>query len=171
LPFAATFIIVSAGQFFARATAAGRGSIGSYEVIVRSATEADIPAMQAVRAAVRENALSDPTRITSSDYVAAITTLGYGWVVEADGAILGFAVGYKSGNIWALFVHPDHEDRGYGKALHVEMVSRLWQEGLSRLWLTTDPGTRAETFYRSQGWRPCGIVPGGELRLELDRTV
>ena len=39
-----------------------------------------------------------------------------------------------------------------------------------QLWLTTDPGTRAEAFYRSLGWRPCGIVPDGELRLELDKS-
>jgi GNAT superfamily N-acetyltransferase len=137
--------------------------------IVRLATTADIPAMHRVRTAVRENRLRDPSRITHSDYAAAITELGCGWVAEASGAVVRFAVGCRSGNIWALFVHPDHEGCGHGKALHSAMVSWLWAQGLRQLWLTTDPGTRAEAFYRWQGWRSCGTVSGGELRLELDR--
>ncbi len=123
--------------------------------------------MQRVRLAVRENILSDPGRITVADYAAALEDSGRTWVIELDGEIAAFATGYKTGNIWALFVHPDHEGRGYGKALHSTMIAWLWSLGLSRLWLTTAPGSRAERFYVSQGWVPCGIVPGGELRLEL----
>lgn len=124
--------------------------------------------MHQVRLAVTENRLSDPTRVTHASYVPAITESGCGWVAEVSGTIVGFAVGARSGNIWALFVHPDHEARGHGKALHSAMVSWLQAQGLRQLWLTTDPGTRAEAFYRALGWRSCGIVPGGELRLELD---
>ena len=134
---------------------------------LRQATQGDIAGMQRVRWAVRENALSDPNRITVADYIAALDELGRTWVVEADGAIAAFATGYKAGSIWALFVHPDHEGRGYGKALHSTMVNWLWSLGHKRLWLTTRPGTRAEGFYVSRGWQPCGIVPGGDLRLEL----
>ena len=123
--------------------------------------------MQRVRLAVRENTLSDATRITEADYVAALERLGRTWVVESDGEIVAFASGYSIGSIWALFVHPDHEGRSYGKALHSVMINWLWSQGHTRLWLTTDPGTRAERFYISQGWEPCGIVSGGELRLEL----
>jgi GNAT superfamily N-acetyltransferase len=137
--------------------------------IVRLATEADIPAMHAVRTAVRENELSDPGRITPDDYAEALGRSGRGWVAEVGGRVVGFAVGFRSGNIWALFVHPEHEGHGLGRALHAAMVSWLWQQGLRQLWLTTEAGTRAEAFYRSLGWRPCGMVGGGELRLELDR--
>ena len=134
---------------------------------IRLATDADIPSMHRVRLAVTENRLSDPSKITLDDYVRAISELGCGWVAEASGQVAGFAVGYRSGCIWALFVHPEHQGRGHGKALHGAMISWLWAHGLRRLWLTTDRGTRAETFYRSLGWQPCGIVSGGELRLEL----
>lgn len=134
---------------------------------LRQATRADIPGLQRVRLAVRENALSDPNRITEADYIAALEDLGRTWVIETDGELAAFATGYKVGNIWALFVHPDHEGRGYGKALLSTMVSWLWSLGLTRLWLTTGPGTRAEGFYISRGWQPCGIDPGGDLRLEL----
>ena len=136
----------------------------------RQATESDIPAMHRVRLAVRENRLSDPARITEADYKAALTELGRTWVVEEDGEVVAFATGYRSGSIWALFVHPDHEGRGHGHALHSTVVSWLWSLGLTRLWLTTGPDTRAERFYVSRGWRPCGHAASGELRLELSRT-
>ena len=143
-------------------------SVRAHSVTIRLATQADIPAMHRVRLAVTENRLSDPRRVTLADYVPAIAELGCGWVAEDSGTVVGFAVGCRSGNIWALFVHPDHEGCGYGNALHSAMVSWLWAQGLQRLWLTTGPRTRAEAFYRSLGWRPCGMGPDGELRLELD---
>jgi GNAT superfamily N-acetyltransferase len=135
---------------------------------LRRATAADIPAMHRVRLAVRENRLSDPARITEADYLAALDELGCTWVVEVDGAIVAFAAGYRSGNVWALFVHPDHEGRGHGKALHAALLEWFAAQGIARPWLTTAPGTRAERFYLAQGWRSCGIVPGGERRLERD---
>jgi GNAT superfamily N-acetyltransferase len=137
-------------------------------VELRQANQSDIRAMQRVRLAVHENALSDPNRIAESDYLAALDELGRTWVVEAHGEIAAFATAYRSGSIWALFVHPDHEDRGYGKALHSAVVEWLWSLGHTRIWLTTAPGTRAERFYISRGWLPCGTVPGGDIRLELE---
>lgn len=123
--------------------------------------------MQRLRLAVRENVLSDPLRITEADYIAALDELGRTWVVEADGQIVAFAAGFKTGSVWALFVHPDHEGRGLGTALHAAMVNWLWSLGHTRLWLTTDPGTRAERFYVARGWVACEMVPGGEIRLQL----
>lgn len=133
---------------------------------LRLATRSDIPALQRLRLAVRENTLSDSSRITEADYIAAQETLGRTWVIEVNGEIAAFATGYNTGSIWALFVHPDHEGRGHAKALYSTMVNWLWSQGHERLWLTTEPNTRAERFYIAQGWNPCGIVHG-ELRLEL----
>lgn len=136
---------------------------------LRQANPSDIPAMHRVRLAVRENTLSDPGRITQADYLAALDELGRTWVVESDGEIAAFATGYRDGSIWALFVHPGHEGRGYGKALHAVVVDWLWSLGHQRIWLSTGPGTRAERFYLARGWAPCGTDSGGDLRLELDR--
>lgn len=123
--------------------------------------------MHRVRLAVRENTLTDPHRITDADYVAALDGLGRTWVIDDNGRVVAFTTGYKAGSIWALFVHPDHESHGYGSALHATVVDWLWSLGHSRLWLTTSPGTRAERFYMARGWRPTGVDPGGDLRLEL----
>ncbi len=124
--------------------------------------------MHRVRLAVRENTLSAPDRITAADYIDAIAKLGRSWVVAADGEIVGFASGLNTGNVWALFVHPDHEGRGYGRLLHATVVSWLRSLGQRRLWLTTAPGTRAERFYPSLGWQARGMVDGGDIRFELD---
>lgn len=133
----------------------------------RTATRADIAGMQRVRLAVRENTLSDPSRITEADYIAAQEILGHSWVIEQEGLIVGFATAYHSGNVWALFVHPEHEGRGHGRALHATLTAWAWAQGLTRLTLSTDPGTRAERFYLAQGWQPCGYTADGERRFEL----
>lgn len=125
--------------------------------------------MHRVRLSVRENVLSSPARISAVDYVQVIEVTGRGWVVECDGAIVAFAVGNASnGNIWALFVEPAYEGRGYGRMLHREMIEWLSSQGLQRLWLTTDPDSRAARFYAAAGWCEAGISPCGELRYELD---
>jgi GNAT superfamily N-acetyltransferase len=136
---------------------------------LRQATRADIRQMHRVRLAVRENMLSSPDRISESDYIALIEVKGRGWVIEADGEVVAFAVGDASdGNIWALFVDPDHEGRGYGKRLNAMMVEWLRGQGLKRLWLTTDPDSRAAGFYAAVGWRYVCMTESGEARFELD---
>ncbi len=124
--------------------------------------------MHRVRLAVRQNTLSSPNRITEADYIDATDRLGQSWVVEVDGEIVAFGSGLKTGNVWALFVHPDHEGRGYGRSLHATLVCWLRAHGQKPLWLTTAPGTRAERFYTLLGWQPRGMVHGGDIRFELD---
>jgi GNAT superfamily N-acetyltransferase len=134
--------------------------------MLRQAIVADVVAIQRVRRSVRENRLVS-TVISDEDVVEAITRTGRGWVIEAQHQIVAFAVGNAgTGNIWALFVHPDHERRGYGRLLHDTMLDWLWSRGLERLWLTTEPGTRAQRFYEAAGWQLVGSTDSGELRYE-----
>ena len=135
--------------------------------MLRSARASDIPAIQRVRASVKENRLVS-TVITDEDVRVAIEETGRGWVVEQDGEVVGFAIGNAvTGNIWALFVRPQHEGRGYGRQLHDTMVNWLWAAGVDRLWLTTEPGTRAQRFYEAAGWRLVGTSDRGDLQYEL----
>ena len=125
--------------------------------------------MHRVRLAVRENVLSSPGRISASDYLSSIESKGRGWVIEEEGRIIAFAIGHETdGNIWALFVDPVYEGRGYGRQLHDVMVGWLRSRGLERLWLTTDPDSRAAGFYKALGWSHAGLEASGEVRLELD---
>ena len=134
---------------------------------LRIANRDDVAAMHRVRTAVLENRLTSSV-ITERDYIPAIEATGRGWVIECDGAIVGFAIGNdQTGNIWALFVHPQHERRGYGRRLHDVMVSWLFSRGLSNLWLSTMPNTRAQHFYESAGWLFKRSLPGGESLYEF----
>ena len=105
--------------------------------------------------------------IREEHYVPAIESTGRGWVIEEQGEVVAFAVGNSTtGNIWALFVHPDHEGKGYGTALHNVMVSWLFEQGLDRLHLATGTGTRAQGFYEATGWHFVGLNANGEAVYE-----
>jgi len=141
-----------------------------HEAVLRQARREDIPAMHRVRLAVRENRLTSDA-VTEAHYLPAIEQTGRGWVIERRGEIVAFAVGNaQTGNIWALFVDPAHERLGYGKRLHDAMVDWLWAQGLPRLWLTTEPGTRAQRFYETAGWRYTGVADHGDAGYELLRS-
>jgi GNAT superfamily N-acetyltransferase len=136
---------------------------------LRQASRADIAAIHAVRMSVHENQLTRSV-ISERDYVDHLETLGRGWVIEEAGPIVAVVVGNaRSGNIWGLFVHPDFERRGFGRHLLDTAVDWLWSQGLTRLWLTTAPGTRAQGFYEAGGWTHAGVTEHGEIRFELSR--
>jgi GNAT superfamily N-acetyltransferase len=123
--------------------------------------------MHRVRLAVRENPLTSLV-IGEAQYVSAIEDTGRGWVIEVDNQIVAFAIGNaQTGNIWALFVDPDYEGRGFGRALHDVMVSWLFDRGLRRLHLGTAPKTRARRFYEAAGWSYTGTHQNGEVMYEL----
>jgi GNAT superfamily N-acetyltransferase len=139
--------------------------------LLREARRDDIAAIQRVRASVRENRLRS-RRISDAEVQRYLELLGRGWVMEVDGEVVAFAIGDATiGNIWALFVDPRYERRGYGRRLHDTMVAWLWTRGLQHLWLATEAGTRAEGFYRAAGWREAGRTPHGELSFVRDRPA
>jgi GNAT superfamily N-acetyltransferase len=138
------------------------------EAVIRIATADDIAEMHRIRLAVRENRLANPDTVRHGDYEARLAAAGRGWIATADGAAVGFAVAdLARGNVWALFVDPAHEGRGIGRRLHDVMIEWLFASGVNPIWLSTEPNTRAERFYRRAGWVQVGIQPSGELRLEL----
>jgi GNAT superfamily N-acetyltransferase len=138
---------------------------------LRRAIASDVPEIQRIRHSVRENRLVS-TEIGDRDVLEAIEKKGRGWVVEVRGRIVGFAIGdSQTGNIWALFVHPDHERKGYGRQLHDAMLDWLWSQGLDCLWLTTEPRTRAQRFYESAGWHLVGPTQTGDVRYEMRRPT
>ena len=137
---------------------------------LRQAGRQDIAAMHRVRLSVHENKLG--SSITEADYGPAIEETGRGWVVEVEGVVVAFAVGNRiSGNIWALFVEPAHERHGHGRRLHDVMVQWLFAQGADRLWLSTEPHTRAQRFYESAGWSPTGMLHNGEAGYERHRPA
>jgi GNAT superfamily N-acetyltransferase len=138
---------------------------------IRPATLADIADIQRVRHSVRENRLSDPSRVTDADVADYICRRGRGWVAMVGEVVVGFAVAdLEDHNVWALFVHEDWERRGIGAALHREMMDWYFGQTAATIWLSTAPGTRAAAWYPRAGWRRVGMTAGGEVRFEMDEA-
>jgi GNAT superfamily N-acetyltransferase len=127
-------------------------------IIFRRATLDDIPAMSRIRLAVRENVLSDPSRITEQMYRDYLDLAGRGWVAEIDARVVGFSYADKvNASIWALFMLEEYEGRGIAKRLLQLAVDWLFEQGGESVHLTTSAGTRADRFYVAQGWTRTAI--------------
>ena len=137
-------------------------------MIFREAQINDIKQIQVVRSSVKENMLSDPALVPDKDVEEYMTNRGKGWVCEIEGTIVGFAIAdLIDNNIWALFIHPDFENMGIGKKLHQIMMDWYFVQTNEKVWLGTEPNSRAEKFYRMQGWKEVGIHGKGEIKFEM----
>lgn len=131
--------------------------------LIRKAVAADQPRIHAIRMGVRENILSDPSKVTAED-VAWYREQAIFLVAESAGEIAAFAcANHQTGLIWALFVDPAQEGRGHGRALLDAALAGLKAEGHTQAWLETGAGTRAERFYRRHGWRDRGRGLDGQI--------
>ena len=134
----------------------------------REANNGDIAQIQVVRNAVKENMLSDPALVPDKDCEEYINNRGKGWVCEIDGKVVGFSiVDIIDKNVWALFVHPDHDKKGIGRELHDRMIDWYFSQTSAPIWLGTAPMTRAEAFYRKAGWEEVGLHGKGEIKFEM----
>lgn len=132
----------------------------------RRATLHDIPRLLEIREAVQENRLSVPGSVTAQD-CAGFVDRDLFWVAVDGDRIVGFsACDDRSGTIWALFVDPTHQGLGLGAQLLALACRDLADAGYRIARLTTDPGTRADRFYRRHGWRALGLTSDGELQFE-----
>ena len=138
------------------------------KMIFREALVSDIQQIQMVRHSVKENVLSDPSLVTDKDCEEFLTVRGRGWVCEINKVVVGFSIAdLKENNIWALFVHPEHEAKGIGKRLHKKMLDWYFNQTKEKVWLGTAPNSRAEKFYRLNGWKEVGVHGKGEIKFEM----
>jgi GNAT superfamily N-acetyltransferase len=134
---------------------------------IRRARPEERPRISEIRFAVRENQLLDPSRVTDADYLWFSENPGI-WVWEENGRVLGFsAADTRDGTIWALFIDPDHEGRGIGRALLAKACDMLREAGHGTATLGTEPGSRADRFYREAGWTALHIDGRGEQVFRL----
>ena len=146
--------------------------------MIRKAKISDVLAINHLRMQVKENVLIDSSWLTEERTIKAITAEGRGWVFEEDGELRGFSIAFDHDHsIWALFVMPGFEGRGIGRALLDAAVDWLWSRGAQTVRLsytakdgeTYQLGTRADGFYRGQGWREVRRNEEGEVFFELTR--
>ncbi len=133
---------------------------------VEIATNSHINDMMTIRMAVKENMLSDPSKVTYEDCRFFIEEKGRGWVCIVEEQVVGFCiVDVIERNLWALFILPSYEKKGIGAILHDTMIDWVRSQQIENLWLSTDPETRADGFYRKMGWIEKGILPSGERKF------
>jgi GNAT superfamily N-acetyltransferase len=138
----------------------------------REAQIIDIPQIQIVRNSVHENTLSNPNLVNDSDCESFITQRGKGWVCETNNRIVGFAIAdLVENNIWALFIHPEFENQGIGKTLLNLMLDWYFSKTSDTVWLGTGFNTRAEKFYKLQGWIEAGTHGAKEIKFEMTKEV
>ena len=138
----------------------------------------DLPAVFAVRLSTVENAITMAELearygITPQSLAAAMGSHVRGWLCEAAGTVVGFAMGDRSnGEVQVVAVLPAYEGRGIGGCLLARVQTWLFAEGHEEIWLlaTPDPSIRAYGFYRRLGWRAAGSPRGGEEVMKLHRT-
>ena len=61
----------------------------------------------------------------------------------------------SDGRVWACMVR-----------LHDLALGWLWENGAQRVWLTTDPQSKAAHFYERRGWRAAGTAERGDTRFD-----
>src|SRR5438045_3476141 len=113
---------------------------------IRRAIQSDVARIMEIRHSVRENRLSDPNLVTGKDCAEFIERSEM-WVWEEDGIVQAFAAGdIRDGWIWALFVAPEYEGRGIGRALLSMACETLRNAGYTVANLSTAAGTRAQAL-------------------------
>ncbi len=119
-----------------------------------------VPAFRKCALAVRENQLSaaSVSKVeTTADWIFENATF---WVWEEAGAVQGFSVADpRDGTIFGLFIHPDYEGRGLGRALLPLACEDLRAAGFAVATLTTGPGTRAERSIAPTAGKRSGVRP------------
>lgn len=133
--------------------------------LLRRAVHTDLPRLYEIWTAVDEHRLRDGWDgfLATAD---RFLTRGRLWVWADAHDIQGFgAADPVSGEIEALDVHPRAQGRGIGRALLRKCCDGLLRHGHRHAWLVTSPGTRAERFYRDDGWLEAGVEPSGALKL------
>jgi GNAT superfamily N-acetyltransferase len=130
---------------------------------IRRAVQSDVARIMEIRHLVHENRLADPYLVTAEDCAEFIERSEI-WVWEEEEAVHAFAAGdIRDGWIWALFVAPEYEGRGIGKALLSMACETLRNAGYTVANLSTAAGTRAERFYIENGWTVVNENRRGEL--------
>jgi GNAT superfamily N-acetyltransferase len=138
---------------------------------IRVATPDDVATLFDIRTSVRENHQGREELatlgVTPATVGAALATTARAWIAEdMNGESLGFAMADASvGTLFALFVRPQAERRGIGRALLDVAESWLFSNGWQEIWLLTgvDPSLRAHGVYRAAGWLP-GEAEDGQVR-------
>lgn len=131
----------------------------------RRGRSADLPALYAILSAARENRQFE-TFAGFESAAAPFIKAGLCWVLSIGPDIAGFtAVDGRAGSVEMLYVHPAQEGKTVGRALMRRCLDDLIRLGHRSAWLVTARDTRADRFYRAQGWIEIEDLGRGSVKL------
>lgn len=123
-----------------------------------------LPFFYEIRFSVEEN-LVHPHQIQYLCRKQAIDDIeqGGGWICKVGDDYAGFCFGIFIDEpiIGGLFVKPEYQSRGIGSQLISLVTQWMFDNGADEIKLTTDPGSRAELFYKHHGWKFVGVDESG----------
>lgn len=139
---------------------------------IRVAQSDDIETLFVIRTSVKENYQSRAEiaalGITPTTVAGMLQTNCRAWIADIDRRSVGFSIANADDRtIFGLFVLPEFEGRGAGKALLQQAENWLRSRGCSDIWLTTgnDPNLRAYGFYLHEEWILDEVLSDGEVRF------
>ena len=139
------------------------------ECIIRPLTAADLPACAQILCDVYNNELwqcrwtAETAQAYLADYLEANRFVGFG--AEVDGVLIGAVFAHEK--LWwnnaeifidEMFVRPDCQGQGAGRALMTRLEEYVADKGLAGLTLATNRYAPAPDFYRRLGFSDCGHV-------------
>lgn len=131
----------------------------------RRAGPADIPQLYGIASKARENRQFE-TPESFEEAIRPFLESGLCWVLSLGSAPAGFAaVDARQGSLEMLYVDPAFEGRTIGRALMRRALDDLVRLGHRTASLVTARDTRAERFYRAQGWTETGEAGRGSIRM------
>jgi GNAT superfamily N-acetyltransferase len=136
--------------------------------VIRRAVARDIPAILGlIRDLAAYEREADAVVATDADLRAFLfgsEPVAHCLIAELDGAVVGFALWYRTFSTWQgkpgiwledLFVQPEARGRGLGRQLLAELARIAVTNGWTRFeWWVLDWNTDAQAFYRSVGASP-----------------
>lgn len=146
------------------------------DFLIRLAKEEDVLSILNIRLSANENVLRNRQGLTLADLIDELKREKSAWVAQIGDEIVGFSwARKKQRTLWALFVLPQYQRQGIGKALMSVAVEWLWQQRtwwlgrINNIWLETKAGSPAEQFYQHLGWQRGELRPYGDVRYWLRR--
>ncbi len=139
---------------------------------IRQAQLKDIETLFDIRTSVTENHQSRAEiaelRITPDTVASMLQTDCRAWIAEIEGKAVAFSIANATAKtIFGMFVLPQFEGRGAGRALMQKAESWLFSQDIQEIWLLTDndPNLRAYGFYLHLGWIRVGVQPDGTMKF------
>ncbi|GGL43227.1 N-acetyltransferase [Phycicoccus endophyticus] len=153
------------------------------EVVVRTATAADLPRMSAIynQAIERTTATFDVEPRPDDNYAARVASTRPGdhvVVAQVGGEVAAYAFSntyrprpaYDGTREVSVYVDEDHRGRGLGRLLYEELVARLDADGVHTIVsVIAQPNPASEALHRALGFEHVGTL--AEVGFKFGRWV